>query len=120
MEVIVSGRHIELDDDIRAYAREKIERLSADFPKLTTARVVVELERSWRVVEIHLHGKHLALDAKAKSQDVQLSVDAAVEKLAKQLRRHVERLREHRANSRHPEGEVEPDVTEEDEEQEEV
>jgi len=116
MEVIVSGRHVDLDDDTRSYAQDKVKCLATDFPKLTSARVVVHLERSWIIVEVHLHGKHLVLEAKAQSRDVRVSIDAAVEKIEKQLRRHVERLQEHRLSPKlRDEPESEPDDDEGDE-----
>ncbi|MBT3292255.1 MAG: hypothetical protein HN380_33330, partial [Victivallales bacterium] len=54
MEVIISGRHLDIDDALREYIQEKLARLEDEYPKLTTARVVLEFERSWRVVEAHI------------------------------------------------------------------
>ena len=100
MDVIISGRHLEIDGSIRTYVQEKLTKIESEFPKLITARVVVDSERNWRVVEIELHGKHLTLVAKAKSPDVFVSIDDAVKKLEKQLRKHLERLQEHRTNGK--------------------
>jgi len=100
MEVIISGRHLDIDDTLREYIQEKLARLGDEYPKLTTARVVLEFERSWRVVEAHVHGKHLNLDATAKTRDFVASVDGVFDKLERQLRKHLERIQEHRLSGR--------------------
>lgn len=100
MEVIISGRHLDIDDALREYIQEKIARLAEEHPKLTTARVVLEFERSWRVVEAHVHGKHLNVDATAKTRDFVASVDGVFDKLERQLRKHLERIQEHRLSGR--------------------
>jgi len=107
MEVIISGRHIEVDEGIKAYATDKMQKLATEYPKLTTARVVLELERNWRLVEAHVNGKHLNLNAKAKSTDFHISIDPAADKLEKQLRKYLERIQEHRVQ-RKPEDETSP------------
>lgn len=100
MELIISGRHLDIDDSLREHIQEKIARLGDEHPKLTTARVVLEFERSWRVVEAHIHGKHLSLDATAKTREFVASVDSVFDKLERQLRKHLERIHEHRLSSR--------------------
>lgn len=118
MEVIVSGRHIDIDDDLKAYTEEKMLKLADEYAKLTSARVVMEQERNWQIVEAHVNGKHLTLNATARSSDMSVSVDAAVEKLEKQLRRYLERVQDHRVNGEKP-WDVQGDETEPEEEWEE-
>ena len=98
MELIISGRHLPVDEHVRAFAEHRMHRLEKEYPKLTSGRLVLELERSWCVAEIHLNGKKLTLDASAKSHDVLVSIDAALEKLERQLLRHVKRLQDHRVS----------------------
>ena len=111
MELIISGRHIEMDDSIRVFAADRMERITKEYPKLTTARIVVDSERGWRLAEIHVNGKHLELVAHAKSRDTRVSLDTAIERLEKQLRRHLERKQDH-----HVDKDREIPATEEEEE----
>ena len=92
MELIISGRHLEIDDIIRDYTQKRLQKLLAEYPHLTTVRVIMDLERNWRIAEICLNGKHLSLSAKAKTQDMFLSIDNAADKLETQLRKHYDRL----------------------------
>ena len=96
MEIIVSARHFEVGDDLRKHAETKVMELAGEHTKLTTARVVLDVQRNWHEAEIHLNGKHLDLVATARTNDMYASLDGAVEKLGKQLRRHIEKVQDHR------------------------
>jgi len=119
MEVIVSARHFELGDELRSYAEAKVTELAREHPKLTTARVVLEFQRNWHLSEIHLNGKHLDLIASARTDDMYTSIDATAEKLERQLRKHFDKIQDHRAKeSIRTATEVEMDVDIGDEEAE--
>lgn len=96
MELIISGRHdVEIDQTIRGYIEERVGKLAEEYPKLTSARIVLEYERHWHLVEAHINGKQVTLEAKAKSRDFMVSTDTVVEKLERQLRKHLERMQNH-------------------------
>lgn len=96
MEVIISGRHFEVDDGLKAFTEERVQRLADEYGKLNKVRIVLHQERSWQVAEAHLSGKHLNLDAHVQSRDMAVSVDGVVDKLETQLRRHLEKIQKHR------------------------
>lgn len=96
MEVIVSARHFDVDESVKGYVFEKMNKLSEEYAKLTTARVVLSLERNWQVAEGHVTGKHLDMEASASTTDMYSSIDEMFDKLERQLRRHLEKMREHR------------------------
>lgn len=96
MEVIVSARHFDLDESIKSYVFDKMSKLGEEYAKLTTARVVLSLERNWQVAEGHVTGKHLDMEAQASTTDMYASVDEMFDKLERQLRRHLEKMQGHR------------------------
>ena len=98
MEIIISGRHFEVDSGLKAYTEDRMQKLAEEYGKLTTARVVFHMERSWHVAEAHVNGKHLNLDARVQSRDMTVSVDGVFDKLEKQLRRHLEKMQMHRGS----------------------
>lgn len=99
METIISGRHFDVDHTLREYAEAKISRLVQEYGKLTSARLVMSEERGRVQADAHIYGKHLTLNASAKDEQPRLSIDLAFEKLERQLRRHVERIKDHRGMS---------------------
>ena len=96
MEVITSARHFDVSEDLKDYVGDKMGKLGQEYRKLTTARVVLSMERNWQVAEAHVTGKHLELEAHASTGDMYASVDEMFEKLEKQLRKHLEKLQAHR------------------------
>jgi putative sigma-54 modulation protein len=108
MQLIISGRHLSVTDEMKAHAENGLTRLAGEYPKLTTGRVVMDLERNWHVVEAHIQGKHVNFDASARTTDMYASIDDAIGKLEKQLRRYLDRVQDH-----HPDHGAEKEVREE-------
>jgi putative sigma-54 modulation protein len=97
MELIITGKHIDIDETLKAYAESRFQKLADAYPKLTSARVILTKERNLQVAEAHIYGKHMTLNASEKSKDMAVSIDSVVDKLERQLRKHLERMHEHRA-----------------------
>ncbi|NLF16104.1 MAG: ribosome-associated translation inhibitor RaiA [Lentisphaerae bacterium] len=98
MEIIISGRQFEVDAALRDYAEEKVQQLTREYSKLTSARLVLSEERGRCVAEGHLAGKNMTLNATARGDSLpRMAIDEVVEKLERQLLKRVERIRDHRA-----------------------
>ena len=102
MEIIISGRHLGVSDQMKEHAEQRLRKLAEEYPKLTSARMVMDLQRNWHLVEAHLHGKNVNLDASARTSDMYASIDSVADKLERQLRRYLDRVQDHRLKS--PEG----------------
>lgn len=97
MEIIVSARHnMELTDELHQYVENKFSALVEEYQKLTNLRLVLAMERNWHVAESHLTGKNIDFEAKAMTNDMYVSIDEVYDKLHKQLRKHIEKVRDHR------------------------
>ena len=95
MEIIVSGRHLPVSEDLKTYVEGRLGKLDVPHAKLTHARVILDHEKIEQKAEVTLTGKNMNLVARAESEDMYASIDQAIEKLAKQLHKHVEKLHEH-------------------------
>lgn len=96
MEIILSGKHYEVSDEIRTAAEQSMRKLAEDYThqKISSVRFLFTVERSWQIAEVLLNGKNLTLHAKARTTDMRASLSSAVEKLDKQLRRYLERIQD--------------------------
>ncbi|MDD4099177.1 MAG: ribosome-associated translation inhibitor RaiA [Lentisphaeria bacterium] len=96
MEVIISAKHYETDDALKALAEELADKLSESYKnqKLTSIRFVFSLERNWQIADALLNAKHLTLHATARTNDMRISLANVVDKLDKQLRRYLERIQD--------------------------
>lgn len=94
MEVMVRSRGVEFGDALREYVERKVSKLDRFFPDIRMAEVdlVVQNSRSAdqrQVAQITLRANHgLILRAEERSGDMRSSIDAALDKLERQIKRY--------------------------------
>lgn len=99
MKLSVQGKQIDIGDSLRNHVDEKINDLKEKyFGRAIDATVVFSREgegffRSYISIRI---GKNIQIMAEAVENEIYLSFDVAAAKVAKQLRRYKNRLRDHR------------------------
>ena len=90
MEIVVTGRHVQIPDRFRELLEERLAKVPALAPKVHRIDVVVTHERVARgseKVEITCHAKGPVIRAEACMDDKFAALDAAVDKLMERLRR---------------------------------
>jgi len=101
VEVVVTGRHIELSERYRAHVEEKLGRLEKHDHRIIRVQVEVEHERnprqSDRAVRLELTAvsKGPVIRAEACAADKMAALDLALDKMAAQMRRAADRRRVH-------------------------
>lgn len=94
MEVIVKSRGVEFGDTLREYVERKVSKLDRFIPDIRAAEVelVVQNSRSSderQVAQITLRSNHgLILRAEERSPDMRSSIDTALDKLERQIKRY--------------------------------
>ena len=102
MEVVVTGRHIELSDRFRTHVTEKLSRLEKHDHRIMRVQVEVENERNPRQhdravkVELTAFSKGPVIRAEAAAEEKMGALDLALDKMAAQMRRAADRRREHK------------------------
>ena len=102
MDVVVTGRHIELSERYREHVGEKLARLEKHDHRIIRVQVEVETERNPRQhdravrVELTAFSKGPVIRAEAAAEDKMGALDLAVDKMAAQMRRAADRRRVHR------------------------
>lgn len=90
MEIVVTGRHVQIPDRFRELLEERLAKVPSLAPKVHRIDVVVTHERVARgseKVEITCHAKGPVIRAEACLDDKYAALDAAVDKLMERLRR---------------------------------
>ncbi len=96
MDIVVTGRHIQVSDRMREHLDDKLAKVGQVAPKINRVDVVLTHERTARnseFVELTCRADGSIVRAEASSEDKYLAVDAAVEKLLERLRRAAGRRR---------------------------
>lgn len=98
MQLDITFRHVDSSEALKNYAREKIERVSKYVDRPMEGHVVISSERHEKKVDIqiHVHQANLTLRGKAHTGDVYASVDSAVDKIERQVRRYKDKLKHHK------------------------
>jgi putative sigma-54 modulation protein len=96
MEIIVSGRHLEVEKETKKYIDEKL-TAALDFKslKISSVRVILDSQKNRFKAEIIVAMKQLSVEADEETYDLYESIDAAVEKIAKQVKRYVDKKQDH-------------------------
>ncbi|MDR2860284.1 MAG: ribosome-associated translation inhibitor RaiA [Elusimicrobiota bacterium] len=97
MQINISARHLKLTEAINEYATKKVTKaakfLGGDEVK---AHVVLRLEKNRQITEVLFNIGKVSFKAKEQASDIYSSIDLAMDKLEKQLRKHKEISKIHR------------------------
>lgn len=95
MEITVSGRHIEITPAIRQYATDKVSKLPRYFNRVQQIAIVADKRDNHTfeveiIVEAEGHDRFIA---KTSGPDLYAGIDAAVDKIERQLTDFKDRVR---------------------------
>ncbi len=102
MEIVVTGRHMQVSDRFRDHLDEKLAKIPQLAPRVQRVDVIVSHESNKRQakacerVEITCHVKGPIVRAEACLDDKYAALDVALDKLMERLRRAQDRKRVHR------------------------
>ena len=93
MQLIISGKNLDVSDWLREYVEKKIGKLDRYLPALTEARVELALEntknvKQSQVVQVTLRTNGTIMRGEERSSDFTVAVDTVAEKLYKQIERY--------------------------------
>ena len=104
MQLSVTGKQTEIGEALRRHIEGSLGSiLDKYFKTAIEAHVIVSKEAHLSRAEISIRiGRGIVVNARAAASEAYLALDAAAERLAKQLRRYKRRLRDHHAKGREP------------------
>ncbi len=96
MNIIITGKNMEIGDVLREYVEKKVEKLDRYLSTVSEARVELAVEGTRdaehsQVAQITLRTKGSILRSEERSSDIFASVDAALDKIYRQIIRHKEK-----------------------------
>ena len=99
MPIRVFAHHMELTDEIRHHVTERAEHIRRIFDGIITVHVTLEAEKERRSVEVVANVSHGSpVVSRATTQSLTEAVDLAFHKIEAQLRKHKDKLRDHRGH----------------------
>ena len=104
MQLSVKGRNLEVTDAIRAYAEEKVQRMTRYLEQVVSGTVYLSVEKHQQIAEVTLRVRDLTIRAEESTDDLYSSIDLVAEKLERQILRYKERIAAHVSRSGSREG----------------
>lgn len=95
MQLNVSGHHVELTDAMQSYVENKMERLERHFDQVTNINVILSVEKMRQKAEATIHITGNDVFANAEDENMYAAIDALVDKLDRQIKKHKEKVTNH-------------------------
>lgn len=92
MQVIFSGKNIEMTPALREYAESKILKLARFFDHVQEVKVTESILRGQHIVEVTLNANGTLIRGEERSADMYTSIDLVIDKLERQLDRYRKRF----------------------------
>jgi putative sigma-54 modulation protein len=99
MQILVKGHQVEVTPALRDYAVSKFERVSRHFDHLHEFTIVLGVEKLLHKAEATILVSGKTLHADATAVDMYAAIDALVDKVDTQVRKHKEKLTDHHADA---------------------
>ena len=99
MNLNLTGHHLEITPAIRAYVVTKLERVNRHFDHVIDVSVVLSVDKLRQKVEANVHVRGKDIHAESIDADMYAAIDGLADKLDRQVLKHKEQIRNHRADS---------------------
>jgi len=102
MQVLVTFRHMDATPALRRYAETKVQRVHKLMRRPIEAHVILEVSKRQHIAEITFSGEHLHVTAKEATGDLYSAIDLAMDKVERQIQKHVTKRLAHRHDALPP------------------
>lgn len=101
MQVSVAFRHMDTSNALQSYATGKLESILSKYitGQNVQSQIVFSVERFWHIANFTVGVNGLTIKAAERTENMYASVDLALDRLERQLRRYKERIREHKPST---------------------
>lgn len=95
MQTTITGHRLEVSPALRAYATEKMQKLSRHFDHVISCDVILKKEKLEHIAEATVNAGGRTLFATETEGDMYAAIDGMADKIDRQVRRLKARLRNH-------------------------
>ena len=101
MIISVTGRHFDINNDLKTYIVKKLEGLSKYSSKIIESKAIIEYTRGIHRVELVVAADHSKYYGDCEDADIRAAVDKAIKKMESQLRSHKEKVKNKHRKPKH-------------------
>lgn len=100
MHLNITGRNMEVTEPLKEYAREKINKIEKYLDKITSAHIILTVEKYRHIAEMTIHAHGITLKGVEETGDMYSSIDKTIDKIEIQAKKLKDRIKE--KNKRSP------------------
>ncbi len=100
MQVSVTFKNLDPSENLKTYVKNKLDRFDKLLDNPAEASVVLSVEKIRHIAEIKLTGDRLNINCREKTNDMYSSIDMALDKLEKQIKKNKQKIQKHRKGDR--------------------
>ena len=97
MRVNLSGHHVDVTPALRSYVEKKLSRVTQRFDHLIEVQCILTVEKLRHKAESTVFVRGSTIYADAVDDDMYAAIEALADKLQRRVRKHKERVGDHRA-----------------------
>lgn len=95
MQLNITGHHVEVTDPLRDFVTNKFAKLEQYFDRINQVYVILSVEKVKQIAEATVHVNGGELHATSEHEDMYAAIDGLIDKLARQLTKHKDKLKQH-------------------------
>ena len=95
MQINLTGHHVDVTPAIRSYVESKFTRLERHFDNMTKIHVILSIEKERQKAEATILVNKGNIYADSQHEDMYAAIDALIDKLDRQVKKHKEKLTDH-------------------------
>jgi len=92
MSITITARHASITEEIKDYARERIDSLYQLGDPDEVVHMIIDNERGGYVLELNLQAGHNHINCRAQDRNIQTAINQVAKKFEKQLKKHREKI----------------------------
>lgn len=100
MNTSVRFKNLEPSDALKAYVKEKLDRMDKYFNGPADANVVLSIEKFRHSAEINIMGDRLTINGKEETEEMYAAIDMVLDKLEVQIKKNKQKSRAHRSKGK--------------------
>lgn len=102
MQIAVTFRHMKTHEGVKAYVKEKVEKLQKYIENPREVHVVLAVEKFRHIAEITVVGNGGVFNSQGRDNDLYAAIDQMVDKMERQIRERREKARQKRVDASSP------------------
>ena len=97
MQISVTFRHMDSNDGMKEYAKQKLMKMKKYMDSPVEAHVVLSVEKFRNIAEVTIKGEGVSINGEERSDDMYSAIDNVMDKIGRQIKKRRGKIRRHKS-----------------------